>query len=317
MIVVIHPNPSLDKTAVVPDFALGRVARVPDMLSLAGGKAFNVARALRTLGETPLVVGPLAGHIGALLRDLTEAEGIACDPVWLGSGETRACLTIVDPSTHRDTEVYESGPTAQPDDWAHLLAVTDRHLGAARALVICGSFLPGVPASGLRDVLERARAAGVPAYVDTYGPRLAQALAARPALVKVNEHEAADVIERPVDDPASALAAADAIRARGAEAVVVTLGARGAVGVDAGGCRFAWAVPAVHGLSAVGSGDSFFAGVVASLAWGATLREAVRLGSAAGVANTLQIGAGVFTRGQVDALVSRVCELSIEEGKQG
>ncbi len=312
MILVVHPNPSLDKTAVVPNFALGRVARVPDMRWLAGGKAFNFARALRTLGGVPLVVAPLAGHIGALLRDLANSEGIACDPIWLGLGETRTCLTVVDPSNGRDTEVYEGGPVARPDDWARLLAVTGRHLASAHALVVCGSFLPGIPVSGLHDLLEQARAAGVPAYIDTYGHHLTQALTARPAFVKVNEHEAAGLIEGPVGDLSTVAAAAREIQARGARAVVITMGARGAAGVDADGRRFAWAAPVVQGLSAVGSGDSFFAGVVAGLTRGDTLREAVRLGSAAGAANTLQIGAGVFMRGQVDTLLGRVDEMSVE-----
>ena len=310
MILTIVPNPSLDKTALVPGFELGRTFRVSEPLGLAGGKAFNFARAVHTLGEQPLVVGPLGGHIGQLLIDLATAEGLVCDPVTI-EGETRTCLTIVDPETHCITELYERGPGIEAGVWERLVATATRHLPQSRWMAISGSCPPGTPETGLRQLVEQAQAAGVPALLDTYGPQLVHALVAGPRLVKINQHEAAGVVGRPVETGDTAVEAAAEIQARGAQAVIITLGKQGAAGVDQRGERFGWAAPDIAGMFPIGSGDSLFGGVVAGLAHGQTLAQALRLGVAVGAANTLQMGAGVFDPAEVDRLLPQVQPLAM------
>ncbi|MBO9342578.1 MAG: 1-phosphofructokinase family hexose kinase, partial [Roseiflexus sp.] len=78
---------------------------------------------------------------------------------------------------------------------------------------------------------------------------------------------------------------------RGPRRVVVTLGAQGAVAVDAHG---AWRArtPPVEPISPVGSGDAVLAGIIAVLHNGGALADALRMGVACGGANTLTVGAG-------------------------
>jgi len=95
-----------------------------------------------------------------------------------------------------------------------------------------------------------------------------------------NEVEAAALLGRAVSD-ATALADAEAIVALGARAVVLTLGAYGAVAADATG---SWHQPAsrVEPVDTTGAGDSFCGALCAWLADGRSLREAVAAGVAAG-----------------------------------
>lgn len=315
MLLVFIPHPALDKTVVLPHFEVGRTFRTTDMRQQAGGKGYNFARALRCLGGQCVVAGPLAGHIGHMVRDLAEAEGIASDPVWI-AGQTRVCLDIVDAGNGVITEVYENGPRIDADDWARIAAhVAQAALrccnARASALAVCGGFLPGAPPHALRDIVAAAHTAGIPAWLDTYGPQLAGALALNPELVKINQHEAADLVEHAADTPADALRAAQTLQQRGAQAVIITLGKLGAVGVDAQGQTVGWAAPNTGGMFPVGSGDSLFAGLAWGLEQGWPLRDALRLGIAAGAANTLQPGAALFERAQVEALLARIQPLSV------
>jgi len=118
---------------------------------------------------------------------------------------------------------------------------------------------------------------------------------------------------RGVDD---AVAAA-ALRAMGAGAVALTLGAMGAVLVTADG---AWhgRVAVAGGVSPVGSGDAFLAGLLAGLVGATTrkeapdvaralthevvVRDALARAVACGAANTLRRGAGVLDAGDVARL---------------
>lgn len=307
MILAINMNPALDKTAVVPDFSLGRIFRPSELLALPGGKGFNFMRALHTLDQSlaGLVVGPLGGHMGKMVWDMAQAEGLAWDGIWI-EGETRTCLSIIDPGTNCITELYEAGPELHRDDWRRLVVKIRRLLPQATWILFCGSSPRGMPEDGLLRLLEEAHAAGVHTVVDTHGSALAQAIGTRPYLVKINQHEASTLLGWPVNTPAEAIKAASEIQSRGVRVVVITLGQEGAVGLDVTGQPFGWRAPSTSSVSAVGSGDSFLAGLVVELAKEQSLNNAVRLGIAAGAANTLQIGAGRFQLAQVASILDTV-----------
>lgn len=297
------PNPAIDKTIVLPGFKTGQTFRVGEVLELAGGKGFNFARALTRLGQSTLVVGPVGGHRGRLLVQLAFKEGLNCDCLEL-PGELRTCLTIIDPqANYLHTELYEKGPTLSKDDWDRLVAKVASHFASTDRLVVCGSFPSGVPETGLAEVLKQARVAGLEVILDTYGPQFHQALSQGPNLVKINQHEAGEAVGFEVKSPQTAQTAARQLQKRGAQAVVITLGSWGAVGLAEDGQFVSCRAPQLASLSPIGSGDSFLAGLVAGLAGNQGFDKALKLAVAAGAANTLQIGAGRFELEQLERIL--------------
>jgi ribokinase len=102
----------------------------------------------------------------------------------------------------------------------------------------------------------------------------------------VNEHEQAALSGQPdaehAQDPAAVRKAHAALRARGAKAVVTTLGGAGAIITDGDGTSTALpAIPATV-VDTTGAGDAFAGVFAARLAAGDSLLEAARLGIAAG-----------------------------------
>lgn len=310
MILTLVPNPSLDKVSIVPGFAAGGAFHALQVRRFPGGKGFHFARALRTLGETPLLVCPLGGETGQLVNRLALDEGFACD-FFHSAYETRTGQVIFDPQTWRITELYEPGPTFEQDDWQQVAAKVRNHLPESRMLVVCGSIPPGVPDQSVAEIVRQSAELGCPTLLDTYGPHLAAALAARPAVVKINQHEAGHLLQRVIATPTAALDAAARIQAAGAQAVVITLGAQGAVGLSPQGQSFALTTPPVESLFPVGSGDSFFAGLAFALSKGEPLVRAACWGIAAGCANTLSIGPGVLDKSDVLRLLDQVQPLDI------
>ena len=311
MIVTVVPNPSLDKTVVIPGFTTGSIYRTSDMLILAGGKGCNFARALHTMGVPSKIIAPIAGHTGQYLRELAAHEGLECDGP-IATAELRTCLTIVDSTENAEpTEIYEQGTPLDQALWDQLIQMATASLIDATFLAVCGSFPPGMPAHFLATLLQRANAANRPVLLDTHDPQLSTSLHLRPALLKINRHEASDLTGFEVTGPASALTAAADLQKRGAQQVVITLGQQGAVGLTAEGESFGWTSPSVPAISPTGSGDSFLAGIAAGFLWGKPLAEATRLGVAMGAANTLQIGAGRLERQKVEELLPRVQRLPL------
>jgi fructose-1-phosphate kinase PfkB-like protein len=64
MILCLNPNAAIDKTVVVSSFEINKIHRPESTIALAGGKGCNVARALKTFAETPVVSGWVGGFAG-------------------------------------------------------------------------------------------------------------------------------------------------------------------------------------------------------------------------------------------------------------
>jgi 1-phosphofructokinase family hexose kinase len=293
-LVCVSVNAAIDKTASVDRLVPGEIHR-PVMLSvLPGGKALNVARAARRLGLEASAVAVLGGRAGDWMEEALAARGIAARAVRV-AGETRTCLSVLDRATGSLTEFYEAGVTLDAAGWSAVEAALATALAddpSGTLVVIAGSLPPGAPVDGYGRLVSIAAGEGARAAVDVGGAHLAAALPARPWLVKVNAHEAAEATGIPAPDEAGTLTAARGLRAAGASAVLVTRGAAGAVLVDDTGSAWRIGPPPEIGSYVVGSGDAFLAGLAAALANSLPLPEAARHGAAAACANALVPGQG-------------------------
>ncbi|NJM09153.1 1-phosphofructokinase family hexose kinase [Candidatus Gracilibacteria bacterium] len=115
-LIIVMPNPALDRTMVIRNAQLGAVLRAERVLVRAGGKGLNVARAARTLSQEALVCAPLGGHSGRWFAQLAEAEGIVGR--WSAiESETRSCVLLVDPAGNDATALNERGPELSAAEW--------------------------------------------------------------------------------------------------------------------------------------------------------------------------------------------------------
>jgi 1-phosphofructokinase len=297
MIVTLTPNPALDRTLIVPGFRHGDVTRVHERHDAAGGKGLNVARALHTIGASYRAIAPLGGVTGLHIMTLAAAEGLRIEAVSI-SGETRTCLLITDPTAPDQLVVNEPGPNVNGSEWHALQTAVTKATQSATWLTISGSLPPGIAANDLRTLIE-----AIPATcniaLDTSGAPLQECMTAPIALLKINRDELAQAIGMPLIDTPSTVAAARQVVASGPRAVVVTMGAQGALAVSAVGAWFISAPP-IRAVSPVGSGDCTLAGLVDALERGASLADALSAGVACGSANALAPHAGVFTMADVE-----------------
>lgn len=288
----ITPNPALDRTLTVSNFRAGEIFRTSDVLMVAGGKGLNVARAARILGADPLCLSPLGGHTGRLVAELAEREGMSGAWTWY-DGETRTCTIIVDEAGATligATLINETGRAMPAEVWAQFQTDALAQTGQAAAICLSGSLPPGVSESACHDLIQALVATGKPVWVDSSGMALRAALSVEGVNIKVNDEEIGTALIKVVAGIAEAVEAAGRVHRRIGGAVVVTLGAAGAVMVSREG-RFAAQPPTLPIRSPVGSGDSFLAALAA---FGAT-QDGLRRAVAAGTANALSVGGGQFS----------------------
>lgn len=292
MILSVTPNPAIDRTLIVPNFTAGEVFRASEAITAAGGKGLNVARAARILGQEMTCAGFIGGYKGQLLEALAAQDGFQGAWTWI-KAETRTCIIVIDPQRNELTTLYEGGPQVSAEDWDRLVMDIRRVAPRADAVSFSGSLPPGSPTEPFGQIVKELVESDKPVWVDSSGEALACVLAAKPTGIKINGDEAGALLERKLNSIEAALAAASELQRRGPASVVLTLGELGAVMVSEAG-RW-WAQPPdVQVVSAVGSGDVFFAGLLTALLEPCSPEEALRRAVAAGAANALTPGGGRF-----------------------
>jgi tagatose 6-phosphate kinase len=280
MILCVCLNPAMDVTYAVDELVDGETHRAEVIGRRAGGKALNVARVLRQLGEPVLATGLAGGADGeALLADLAGA-GVAAEFAAI-AGQSRRTTTVYD--GRRATGFYEAGPEVSDAEWRSFRSLCTRLLAGAAVVVVSGSQPPGVPVDAYAQLTRLAAAAGATVVLDAAGPALRAALAARPDLVKPNRRELAELLGAGPDGLDDLLAAGRALVEAGAGSVLVSLGAGGLVALTPDGC-FRAKVPTPVAGNPTGAGDALAAAVARSLRrgddWPTCLAEAVAVAAA-------------------------------------
>ncbi|OLC19290.1 MAG: hypothetical protein AUH33_05885, partial [Chloroflexi bacterium 13_1_40CM_68_21] len=258
MIVTVTPNPSIDRTVEIDRLERGALIRARRSSAEAAGKGLNVSCALAAQGIATVAVLPLAGETAtSYLGLLADATPIAAVPI---AGSIRINLSLIE-ADGTVTKVNEPGPALDAADVDALLFAAGGVPDTAWILG-CGSLPPGAPG----DFYARLAALGSPVRrvaVDASGEALSAAVSAGVALVKPNRAELEELVGCTLSTLGDVVAGAQTLIARGCDAVLVSLGADGAVCVDADAALHAEA-PINDAINTVGAGDALLAGFVAA-----------------------------------------------------
>lgn len=163
------------------------------------------------------------------------------------------------------------------------------------------------PPAAVAAAVRLASARGIPVILNPAPARpLPDALLRRVSLITPNETEAAILTGLRVRDAASAARAAGRLLARGAGAVVITLGACGAF-VAAPGVRVVVPGFKVKAVDTTAAGDIFNGALAVALSEKLTLTEAVRFANAAAALSVTRRGAqpSAPDRARIERLLRR------------
>jgi ribokinase len=290
--------------------APGQTVTGGDLARYQGGKGGNQATAAARLGARVAVVGAVGDdEMGRQARSALASEGIDVAGLAVSSRATGVALIVVDP---RGENLITVAPGA--NDEVHAVhvrtALAALAPGPDDVVLVCRE----IPPDGVRAALEVGRDAGSTTILN---PAPADGLdAATLALADIltpNETELAllgglgSARGNPETAARQVLAGQPTDAGEGdahGRAVVVTLGAAGALIVRAAGAAVAVPAPAVEVVDTTGAGDTLNGALAAGLADGLDLAGAVRRAVAAAALSTTRPGArgGMPTRAELEAL---------------
>ncbi len=309
-IVTLTPNPVLDRTLTVPRVQLDTVLRADELRLDAGGKGFNVSRALKTMGSATLAMALVGGATGRLLQEMLHAWGVATRFVPIHD-ETRTNIVVTEPDGAHHLKVNEAGPQIRPQELEQLLAAVDDELQPGDLWVLAGSLPRGLRPDFYALLVERIGARGGAAALDASGAALQLGLQAAPFLAKPNGLEVAEATGLPASTPEEAAAAARRLLELGVQLPAISLGADGlllAALVGGASVPEIWHAqpPVIVALNTVGAGDAAVAGMVWALAQGMGPAEVVRYGAATGTAAAARPGVTFATLDEVETVARQV-----------
>jgi ribokinase len=267
--------------------------------ALPGGKGANQALAARRAGASVSMSGAVGadGFAGTALRELV-AAGIDLQAVRRLDTPTGIALIHVDAAGRNAiTVIAGANAHAAPED------VAEGALGPETTLVLQLE----VPLEAVAAIAIRARHRGARVILNAAPARpLSGDLIGALDVLIVNEHEAASIAASQAM-PAAPADFAAAFHRRNGCAVVVTLGAAGAIAaVD--GAMFRVEAPKVRVIDTVGAGDALVGALAAALDRGADWTRAIAEGVAAGALACTVEGAQAALPGRaaIDALAATV-----------
>jgi 1-phosphofructokinase/tagatose 6-phosphate kinase len=295
VIVTVTVNAALDRTLTVPAFQIGHRHRSSEVLTLAGGKGLNVARALKLL-EVPVVATGLAGgRTGTRIVEELTGEAILNDFVRIAH-ESRTSTAVVDPTAGTYTDINEWGPEVTPAELDTLIEKLRYLSRGADFVVLAGSLPRKVPVTFYADAVRDLTRRDVRVVLDSEGDALRVGAEAAPFLVSPNQTEAEGLVGQELEDDDDFLMALEAIAEMGPRNVVITLenGCFALLRLGRKTRRVRAFAPFVEPISVVGSGDVLLAQLLAAIVEERTLETAVRMAVAAGAAAVREVGAGRF-----------------------
>ena len=288
MIVVVTLDPavhvSYDTQRIVP----GRAHQVGRVSYRAGGRGPAVARMLHTFGHEVVAAGLAGGTAGDLIKAELSRVGVPTQftPIAM---ESRRVVEVTDTATGTTTSFAEPSPYITTEELGRLAADYRSLIEGASGAVLCGGVPDALPPETFATFATYAAEARVPVVLDAGGSALAHGARRRPALVIPEDRGADD----PVSQSRAAQDRCDPARllASGVGAVVTMSGP--AVTVLTGDQEWHARLDGTAWPTGRMSRDALVAGFVPGVtlgwSWPDSLRHAVSLAAAAGLAGRVDL----------------------------
>ncbi|MBR5420602.1 MAG: hexose kinase [Lachnospiraceae bacterium] len=305
MILCVSLNPAVDRMLHLgAELKPGAVNRISEQRDYAGGKGVNVARVLKELDADPTLTGFAGGDGGELIARTLSSEGIGSALVRT-EAPTRCNQNFISPDG-TVTELLAPGPKITERERERFLEEFSDILPKSRLLLLSGSLPPGIPAGFYAQLIREARAAGVPAFLDSSGEALREGVAARPFLIKPNRAELEALCGEACPSRDAALYGAELLKERYAlPCVALSLGAEGLLYLFENERLFA-AAPELDAVSTVGCGDAALASLAHSYLAGLDARESLKWAVARSAAAALEEESGHIDTARAEELADRV-----------
>jgi len=307
---ILNLNPCYDHWIILKKRpAIENVIRGDEVIRLVDGKGLNIARVMTNVLDFKdyFCINVLGGEVGKIIEYECKVEGINTKNFWI-KDTSRINTAIVYEYENRMTMINEPGPKMSNQEIGEFKSFFKENLNGVSRLIISGSAAKGFDGENLVEIIEFARNKGCRIEIDIAGKWLKELIKVSPELIKIN----ADELKVAFGIAKNDLKGMESFRvSNGIETLIITNGKDGSFTFSNEGI-FNVRSKKIYSDFSVGSGDSFFAGLIYGLEKKLGLKESLKIATACGTANTLRYGAAIFDKNDLKSVLPEVVIVEVQ-----
>lgn len=297
-------NPAFDLVGRLARIEIGEVNTVETLGLYPAGKGINVAKVLADLGTKLSVTGFLGEENQGDFVQSFAKNGVD-DQFYRVAGKTRINVKITE--TEADvTDLNFLGFEISEEEWEKFTAQTQHWESQFDLVAVCGSLPRGVSPEKFALWLETLHQQGLKVVLDSSNAALTAGLKAHPWLVKPNRRELEVWADRSLNSLEDVIVAAQDLRARGIENVIISMGEKGSVWINNEGVLQAQPPRCENVVSTVGAGDSMVAGLIYGFSQGWDKAKTLAFASATSALAVSQSNVGVSDKTALEGILAQV-----------
>lgn len=280
-------NPAVDMLTKASNFSLGKLNRTQEAKYVVGGKGINISVLLNNIGKKTKALGFVAGFTGYFIKSELDKLDIEHDFVET-LGTTRINMKL---TTDTETEINGQSSAVNAENITEFFAKLDV-LTTEDVVFLSGNVIAGMELEDFKKIAEKVADKGATLVVDSNKDLVLDTLQYKPFVVKPNEFELGEMFGITLNSLEEILVYARKLQERGAQNVLVSRGAKGAILLTENDEVLEVNVAEGKIVSTVAAGDSMLAMFVAKYNETKDYAEALKYASAAGGATSFSVGVG-------------------------
>lgn len=280
-------NPAVDMLTKASNFSLGKLNRTQEAKYVVGGKGINISVLLNNIGKKTKALGFVAGFTGYFIKSELDKLDIEHDFVET-LGTTRINMKL---TTDTETEINGQSSAVNAENISEFFAKLDV-LTTEDVVFLSGNVIAGMELEDFKKIAEKVATKGATLVVDSNKDLVLDTLQYKPFVVKPNEFELGEMFGITLNGLEEILVYARKLQERGAQNVLVSRGAKGAILLTENDEVLEVNVAEGKIVSTVAAGDSMLAMFVAKYNETKDYAEALKYASAAGGATSFSVGVG-------------------------
>ena len=280
-------NPAVDMLTKASNFSLGKLNRTQEAKYVVGGKGINISILLNNIGKKTKALGFVAGFTGYFIKSELDKLDIEHDFVET-LGTTRINMKL---TTDTETEINGQSSAVNSENISEFFEKLDV-LTTEDVVFLSGNVISGMELEDFKKIAEKVATKGATLVVDSNKDLVLDTLQYKPFVVKPNEFELGEMFGITLNGLEEILVYARKLQERGAQNVLVSRGAKGAILLTENDEVLEVNVAEGKIVSTVAAGDSMLAMFVAKYNETKDYAEALKYASAAGGATSFSVGVG-------------------------
>jgi 1-phosphofructokinase len=302
-IATVSLNPAVDQTITIEKLNIGQKNVTMNTRYDFGGKGINVAQVLAHFGIQPTATGWL-GRDGEQYEKKLKDMGIHSSFV-ITNQKIRTNVKVLEQYSGKMTELNEAGYPISVVEQDRFIKHYTALLSKVDVVILAGSLPPEIDPTFYYYLIEQANKHQVLSFLDTNGYLLRYTTGAIPYAIKPNQEELEEYLGCSIQKEQDVIEAGQVLIDQGISLVAISLGAKGAYFFKNGQVVKS-KPPHIKVKSAVGAGDSMFAGMVISVINNWNLDRIAKFSTALGSATASKVGTQLGNPEDVEKLLDLV-----------